>query len=197
MAVFFHGNFGINRERMYCILKAGLENPTHRDAELAKPFGYGAPFASAYRSWLHKCGVIELKLPMTLTDFGKVLCMNDPGFCKAPTHWYLHQQLTTDPVRAEAWHFFMGQFRSKNARFSVTDLRNALVMKLSAHDATHFGPHSKMIPIIARKLLESYTSQLGLGPLKLLKPASDKTYEFSGELKEIVFSTPIELADAY
>ncbi len=197
MTVFFHGNFGMNRERMSCVLKAGLENPTYRDAELAKPFGYGAPFASAYRSWLHKSGVIELRLPITLTNFGEVLCLRDPDFFKAPTLWYLNQQLTTDPVRAEAWHFFMGEFRSLHPRFSVTDLRNALVMKLSAHDAKHFGPKSKMIPVIARKLLECYTAEAGLGDLKLLRSASGETYEFSNGSEIIAFATPTELADAY
>ncbi|MEM8971852.1 MAG: DUF4007 family protein [Pseudomonadota bacterium] len=196
MTVFFHGNFGMNRERMSDILKTGLQNPTYRDGELAKPFGYGAPFASAYRSWLHKSGVIELRLPIVLTDFGEVLRLKDPGLCEVPTLWYLHQQLTTDPFRAEAWHFFMGEFRSLHPRFSLTDLRNALIMKLSAHDAKHFGPQSKMIPVIARKLLECYTAEVGLGGLELLKPASGEFFEFS-DRTETTYSAPKELSGAY
>ncbi|WP_299784323.1 DUF4007 family protein [uncultured Roseobacter sp.] len=197
MTVFFHGNFGLNRERMSRILANALKQPTLRDKELAEPFRYGAPFASAYRSWLHKSGVIELRFPIVLTRFGEVLREKDPEFRKVPTLWFIHQQLTADPERAEAWHFFMGEFRSMWTQFSVADLRNGLVMKLSAHDAKHFGPQSMMIPVIVRKLLECYTSDAGLGPLGLLECHSDETYEFSKKEADKALSTPQSLAEAY
>ncbi|WP_367396949.1 DUF4007 family protein [Ruegeria atlantica] len=179
------------------VLDIALNHPAHRDEELARPFGYGAPFSSAYRSWLHKSGVIELRFPITLTRFGEVLREKDPGFSKEPTLWFLHEQLTADPERAEAWNFFMGEFRSMGSRFSVSDLRNGLVMKLSAHDAKHFGPQSKMIPVIARKLLECYTSQAGLGPLGLVNTLSNTTYEFTSVEPKVEFSSTDDLTRAY
>ena len=179
------------------VLDNALNHSAHRDEELARPFGYGAPFASAYRSWLHKSGVIELRFPITLTRFGEVLREKDPGFGKEPTLWFLHEQLTANPERAEAWHFFMGEFRSMGTRFSVSDLRNGLVMKLSAHDPKHFRPHSTMIPVIARKLLECYTSDVGLGPLGLIKSHSDGSYEFLNEEQEEEFSSTESLVQAY
>lgn len=182
---------------MSSVLDNALSDPAHSDKELAEPFGYGAPFASAYRSWLHKSGVTELRLPVVLTRFGEVLREKDPGFSKVPTLWFFHDQLTSDPERAEAWHFFMREFRSTGMQFSVSDLRNGLVMKLSAHDAKHFGPQSKMIPVIARKLLECYTSDVGLGPLGLVKSRSDGSYEFSNEQPEKEFSSIDSLVEAY
>lgn len=197
VTVFFHGNFGMNRKRMSRVLASALDHPAHRDKDLAKPFGYGAPFSAAYRSWLHKSGVIELRFPITLTPFGEVLREKDPGFCKKPTLWFFHQQLTADPDRAEAWNYFMGEFRALGSQFSLADLRNGLVMKLSAHDAKHFGPQSKMIPVIARKLLECYTSNDGLGSLNLLKAKNDGSFEFLRTKPEPVFSAAKDLAKAY
>ena len=60
MTVYFHGNFGLNRERMAKILYKALRNPEARDKNLAKPFGYNAPFTARYRSWLHKTGMVKL-----------------------------------------------------------------------------------------------------------------------------------------
>jgi|GEM_PF-6947183 len=61
MAIYFHGNFGLNRPGMAALLKLALENPNMRDKELAAPFDYGAPYARIYRSWLHKTGIAELR----------------------------------------------------------------------------------------------------------------------------------------
>ena len=82
MSVLFHGNFGLNRSYMSGILTNSIKNPTLKDRELAKPFGYGAPFAARYRSWLHKCGVTEMGLPIKLTPMGEVVVRNDPDFNK-------------------------------------------------------------------------------------------------------------------
>lgn len=179
------------------LLNKALANSSLRDQDLAKAFGYGAPFSATYRSWLHKTGVIELRFPIVLTSFGEIILNKDPDFSKAPTLWYFHQQLTEHPDRAEAWHFFMGEFRLTSRRFSMTDLRDGLVMKLSAHDPTHFGPQSKMIPVIARKLLECYTSDAGLGSLKLLHTVGTGMYEFSDEASTSTFATPEGLGQAY
>ena len=69
MAVYFHGNFGLNRERMSSILMLALENPNWKDKDLAKPFGYKATYASRYRSWLHKTGITELNLPIRFVSW--------------------------------------------------------------------------------------------------------------------------------
>lgn len=141
--------------------------------------------------------MIELRFPITPTPFGEVLREKDPGFRKEPTLWFFHQQLTADSERAEAWNYFMGEFRATSSQFSLADLRNGLVMKLSAHDAKHFGPQSKMIPVIARKLLECYTADGGLGPLGLVKSHADGSYEFSSKRPGRVFSTVADLRNAY
>ncbi len=118
MSVLFHGNFGLNRAYMSGIFTNALKNPKLKDKDLAKPFGYGAPFAARYRSWLHKCGVTEMGLPMKLTPMGEVVVKKDPGFKKLTTQWFLHHELVTDPERSEAWHFFALEFLPKNATFT-------------------------------------------------------------------------------
>ena len=49
------------------LLRQSLKKPDSTDKQLAKPFNYGAPFSAKYRSWLHKCGITEMGLPMKLT----------------------------------------------------------------------------------------------------------------------------------
>ena len=70
MTVFFHGSFGLRRKFMAGIVQDALERPGASDAELAKHFGYGAPFATKYRYWLHKTGIAELGRPLELTEMG-------------------------------------------------------------------------------------------------------------------------------
>lgn len=64
MSVLFHGNFALNRSYMSGLVASSLKDPTLKDKDLAKPFGYGAPFGQNYRSWLHKCGVAKMGLPL-------------------------------------------------------------------------------------------------------------------------------------
>ena len=196
MAVFFHGNFGLDRHRMARLLKVGLENSSFRDKDLAASFGYGAPFASAYRSWLHKTGLIELRFPLTLTPSGQVIWKKDPALSAEATLKFMQQELTDKSQRAEAWYFFAGEFRDAHPQFTKDDLTRALIMTLSAHDATHFGPKSKMIPIIVRKLLECYTSESALGSLGVLEIKENGVFEFTDILPLPKFNTPIELEAA-
>ena len=119
MTVFFHGNFGLDRARMAQILDLALANPEYTDRELAKPFGYGAPFASIYRSWLHKTGLSNLRRPVTLTDLGKVVLKHDKNLSAKPTLWFMHHQLSYTPVRAEAWHYFIHNFRAVHGKRPV------------------------------------------------------------------------------
>lgn len=196
LTVFFHGSFGLNRERMARLLKIGLENSSYRDKDLAASFGYGAPFASAYRSWLHKVGIVELHFPITLTAFGEVIWEKDPEIGTKAALQFLHQELTDESQKAEAWYFFAGEFRETNLRFAKDDLTRALIMRLSAHDATHFGPDSKMIPVIVRKLLECYTSEAALGSLGILTSRGDNTFEFATNVRLPKFDSPSELEAA-
>ncbi|MEM7005335.1 MAG: DUF4007 family protein [Pseudomonadota bacterium] len=196
LTVFFHGSFGLNRKRMARLLKIGLENSSYRDKDLAASFGYGAPFASAYRSWLHKVGIIELRFPITLTAFGEVIWEKDPEIKTKAALQFLNQELTDESQKAEAWYFFAGEFRETNLRFAKDDLTRALIMRLSAHDATHFGPDSKMIPVIVRKLLECYTSEAALGSLGVLTSRGDDAFEFATDVRSPQFHSPSELEAA-
>ena len=57
MTVYFHGSFGLNRNRMSGILQIALGDSDLRDQEIAERFGFNAPFTARYRSWLHKTGM--------------------------------------------------------------------------------------------------------------------------------------------
>ena len=78
MSVYFHANFGLNRNNMAEILKAALKDPLKRDKQLAAPFGYGPAFAARTRSWLHKTGIAEQGFPVSLTEKGKEVWEKDP-----------------------------------------------------------------------------------------------------------------------
>ncbi|MEE4210544.1 MAG: DUF4007 family protein [Parvularcula sp.] len=197
MTVFFHGNFGLHRERMAKLAKAAIENPALEDDVLAAPFGYGAPFAATYRSWLHKTGMAERGRPFQLTEYGKIALRRDPAFSAPVTMWLLHHELTSDPERAETWHFFMGEFRSKHTEFSKAELTDGLMMKLRSHSEKHFGPMSKMNPIIVRKLIECYTAPTALGGLDLLRSVGKDRFAFGSIHAAGPWSTPSALEAAY
>ncbi len=169
MSVMFHGNFGLNRTYMAGILADSQKNPKLQDKDLAKQFGYGAPFSARYRSWLHKCGVIKQGMPVELTEFGRVVFENDPAFESNITKWFLHHELVSDPTRSEAWHYFAKEFLVKHSSFTKDDLLDGLTQKLRYHSEMHFGPGSKLNKIIVRKILEVYTSVDGLGDLGLIR----------------------------
>lgn len=170
MAVYFHGSFGLNRSHMAGILKLALNDPGLRDKELAKPFGYGAPFSAKYRSWLNKAGLAEMGYPLKLTPKGTVVWEKDPALTSLTTQWFMHWELTQDPEKAEAWHFFVKEFLPGHASFTRQDLLDGLAKKLSPHSMKHFGPGSKLNKVIARKLIDCYTEESALGALGLLRP---------------------------
>jgi hypothetical protein len=174
MTVLFHGNFGLNRHYMSGVLELSLKNPQLKDKELAEPFGYGAPFAGRYRSWLHKCGISEMGLPMKLTEKGQVVVKHDTDFKSLITQWFLHQELVTDPERSEAWHFFAKEFLPRHKSFSKEQLLMGLMDKLRSHSEQHFGPGSKLNVTIRNKILEAYTGDEGLGKLGLIKAEDGK-----------------------
>ena len=174
MTVLFHGSFGLNRAYMSGIMKSAMANPKYKDRQLASPFKYGAPFASRYRSWLHKCGMTELGLPMKLTPMGKIVYKKDPALKTITSQWFLHHELVTDPERAEAWHFFVKEFLPQNTSFTKERLLMGLMEKLRIHSEQHFGPGSTLNKTILRKIIEVYTEEHGLGQLGIIKSEGDR-----------------------
>jgi hypothetical protein len=143
MTVYFHGNFGLNREYMAGVLKAGLKDPKASGDAIAAPFGYKAPFTARYKSWLNKTGLITANKVMELTPVGEVVWAKDPKFQSMVTQWLLHHELTGHPERAEAWWYFANDFIESRQSFSVLDLQDGLSMKLvlSATNKNTFVVH--------------------------------------------------------
>ena len=175
MTVYFHGNFGLNREYMAGVLKAGLKNPRASGDTIAAPFGYKAPFAARYKSWLNKTGLITANKIMELTPVGEIVWAKDPKFQSMVTQWLLHHELTGDPERAEAWWYFANEFIVSRQSFSVLDLQDGLSMKLMPHHPTHFRRDAPMIKVIARKMIQCYTQPEALGGLGVLSTIDKKT----------------------
>lgn len=196
MSVFFHGSFGLNRDRMSGLLAESLKNPDSTDKQLAKPFDYGAPFSAKYRSWLHKCGITEMGLPMKLTPIGEIVVKEDSKFKTMVTQWLLHHELVTDPERSEAWHYFAKEFLPKHSKFTKDDLLEGLTEKLRYHSEMHFGPGSKLNKTIARKIIEVYTEPQGLGMLKLIEQDGKSFVRLRPKTKG-PWKTPAALAKAY
>lgn len=196
MTVLFHGNFALNRVHLASVLVNGLENPKQKDKELAKPLGYGAPFAAIQRSWLHKTGLCEMGLPLKLTPFGKVVFECDPQLEMLTTQWFLHHELVDDPERAEAWHFFAKKFLPTNKQFERQDLENGLVVQLGTHSMKHFGPGSKLNQRIARKIVQVYTETTGLGELGLLTKNGNEFLR-GNPRKKGPWSSPAKLRQSY
>jgi len=173
MSVLFHGSFGLNRTYMAGILNQSLKDSKLGDKDLAKPFGYGAPFGQRYRSWLHKCGVTQMGLPMKLTPLGEIIQNHDPKLNSLTTQWAMHHELVTAPERSEAWHFFALEFLPKHQKFTKEELLEGLTEKLRPHSEQHFGPGSKLNKTILRKIIEVYTGDEGLGQLGLIRAEED------------------------
>ncbi len=175
MTVYFHGNFGLNREYMAGVLKAGLKDPKASGDTIAAPFGYKAPFTARYKSWLNKTGLITSSKVMELTPIGEVVWAKDPKFQSKVTEWLLHHELTGDPDRAEAWFYFANDFIVSRQKFSILELQDGLSMKLMPHHPTHFGRDAPMIKVIARKMIQCYTQPEALGDLGFLSTIDKKT----------------------
>jgi hypothetical protein len=171
MTVLFHGNFALDRKRLAKLVQIALKNPDYKDQELAKPFGYGAPFAAIYRSWLHKTGLAEMGLPLKLTPMGKIIVEKDPSLENIITQWFMHHELVTDPERAEAWHFFALEFLPNHLTFTEEQLLIGLAQKLGPHSTKHFGEGSKLNKQILRKIIQVYTGPDALGELALIVSA--------------------------
>ena len=197
MTVYFHGNFGLNREYMAGVLKASLQNPGATGDDIAAPFGYKAPFTARYKSWLNKTGLITSNKVVELTPFGEVVWQEDPNLHSTITQWFLHNELTSHPERAEAWQYFANDFMPLHKSFSIADLRKGLSMKLMPHDSKHFGKDAPMIKVIARKMVQCYTEDVGLGQLGFLKETSGSCYQVSSPKQLGPWPTAQKLKDAY
>ena len=198
MTVYFHGSFPLHRDRMSKLIQLGLKNPKLKDKDLARPFGYGAPFSAKNRSWLHKVGLTETGLPLRLTEMGQVVVDEDPKLQSKTTLWFLHHELTQDPERAEAWHYFAHNFLPKHATFDRDELLDGLTMQLRSHSEMHFGPGSKLNLTISKKILECYTSNAGLGQLELVAVEKPGHYRRGRGIKRVgPWKTPAALAKSY
>ncbi len=197
MAVYFHGNFGLNRPYMAGILKHAQADSSAKDADLAKPFGYGAPMVAKYRSWLHKTGLTESGRPLSLTPAGEVVWEKDPNLESLTTQWFMHWELTQHPTRAEAWHFFIHEFLPKHASFIREDLLEGLSEKLRAHSEKHFGTGSMLIKVIARKLIDCYTDDAALGSLGIIRADGKQLTRGQGEKNHGPWNSPATLKRAY
>lgn len=143
MAVFFHGSFGMNRDRMAGVLKSALKDPTAKDGTLANPFGYGAPFGARYRAWLRWSGLTNGELPVRLTPLGEIVWKNHKRLSTTITQWFLHHALTGDPNGAKDWHCFATEFLPGRSRFTKRDLMTGLMKKLSSHDKNPSAPTAR------------------------------------------------------
>ena len=167
------------------------------DQELTEPFGYNAPFTARYRSWLHKTGIIQLGYPITPTEMGKVIYEKDPRLKSLTTQWFLHHELTNDPERAEAWHFFVHDFLPSHKTFTKDELLSGLTNKLRAHSEKHFGPGSKLNKVILRKILECYTTEAALGGINLITEKKGD-YVYNNKTPKLgPWVSPSKLNEAY
>jgi len=169
MSVYFHANFNLNRKRLAGVLKYLIEHPEINDEQIAKQFGYHAPFTKRYKSWLKKCGLIENSTKVKLTEYGEVIYKKDLKLNKESTLKFMHTFLARSEDNAEAWNYFYHTFLPKNKSFTKSDLSDALSMKLMSHDPGHFGKNAPMIRVITKVLVDSYVSKKAFGPLGIIK----------------------------
>lgn len=168
MSVYFHGSFGLNRPYMSDLLAALIKDKNASPEKLAAPFGYGAPFAQKYRTWLVKTGILKASREAQMTPFGEVIWSHDPKFENVATLWFMHHRLSASPENAEAWHFFIKEFLVENSTFSKEDLEEELANKFMPHSMKHFKKGSPMNKVITKKVLECYTETRALGGLKII-----------------------------
>ena len=197
MTVYFHGNFGLNREYMAGVLAASLKDPGATAEEIATPFGYKAPFTARYKSWLNKTGIATAGKTVELTPTGKVVWNNDPALKSLVTQWLLHHELTNSPERAEAWHYFAHDFIKQKETFTLDELRAGLSMKLMTHHPTHFGRDAPMIKVIARKIAQCYTQPEALGGLGLITGKASDLYVVEDPKQLGPWKSPSELEVEY
>jgi hypothetical protein len=168
MSVYFHANFKLNLNYLSGVLNHLIEKPELNDEQIAKEYGYKAPFTNRYKSWLRKCGIIENSIKVKLTEYGKVIYKKDPKLNKNPTLWYMHSHLTSSEDIAETWSYFFNTFLKKNKNFTKLELSEGISMKLMPHNPSHFGKNAPMIKVITKVLLDSYIAETGFGPLGIL-----------------------------
>ena len=197
MAVYFHGSFGLKRPVLSRLVALGLENPQWGDRELAEPFNYGAPFSAKHRSWLHKSGLARMRLPIKLTEMGAVVFEQDPKLEALTTQWFMHHELTGDPERAEAWHFFAKEFLPRHDSFTRDGLLVGFTERFRSHSEKHFGPDGSLTKVIAAKLLECYSKDYALGALALLKQDGKRFVRGTATEQPGPWRSPEELRRAY
>ena len=176
MTVYFHGSFGLNRKFMAGLLHDALTHPAKTSTELAEPFGYKAPFANRYKSWLHKTGLIKPDSPIQLTQGGQIVYGQDPQLKSLVSIWFMHHALTADPENAEVWHWFDKEFLPQHSEFSKSGLEMGVANQLMPHDEKHFAIGSTMTRVIVRKLIDCYTSSEALGGLGVVVASNSGSF---------------------
>ncbi len=177
MSVYFHANFNLDRERLSGVLKSLIERPELTDEQIAKPFGYKAPFTKRYKSWLKKCGLLENTNKVKLTKKGKEIYSKDSDLNKSSTIKYMYNFLVSSEENAEVWHYFHHTFLPNNKEFTKQKLSEAISMKLMPHNPSHFAKNAPMIKVITRILLDSYTSAKAFEPLEFIKFQKEKYFK--------------------
>ncbi|MBW2938238.1 DUF4007 family protein [Aureisphaera sp. CAU 1614] len=168
MSVYFHANFYLDRGRLSGILKSLIESPDLTDEQVAKPFGYKAPFTKRYKSWLKKCGLLENTRKFKLTEKGKEIYSKDPDLNKTSTIDYMYEFLVSSEENAEVWHFFHYTFLPNHIEFTNIELSEAISMKLMPHNPSHFAKNAPMIKVITRVLLDTYLSERAFKTLNII-----------------------------
>lgn len=158
---------------MVGVLKAVLDDPAAKADDIARPFGYKAPFTNRYKAWLQKTGILK---GVKLTQNGKIIFENDPKLESLITQWFMHHGLTQSSSEAEAWCFFINEFLPQNNTFTRDQLEVSLGMKLMGHSVQHFSKGRPMNKTITRKLLDCYLNKDALGGLNLLKKDKEGNY---------------------
>lgn len=148
------------------VLKAVVDAPSLSAEDIARPFGFKAPFTNRYKAWLNKTGIIKGE---NLTENGKIVFNKDHGLDSLVTQWFMHHELTKSPSEAEAWYFFIKEFLPQRESFCRDELESSLGMKLMGHSIEHFSKGRPMNKRITRKLLDCYLQKEALGELGFLK----------------------------
>jgi hypothetical protein len=155
------------------VLTALARNPTVSAENIAKPFGFKAPFAQRYKAWLNKASIISGN---KLTGVGEIIFEKDPKLELLTTQWFIHHELTKDPNGAESWYFFIREFLPSRESFKRDELEFALGQKLMGHSVEHFSKGRPMNKKISRKLLDCYLQKEALGELNFLEKEGQDLY---------------------
>lgn len=113
-----HQTFSIRDGWLYKGLKFLKEDPDLlTDEHAADWLGVGRNMAKSINHWLLATGLAEgvyrgggRNTKLELTEFGEVICENDPYFLHASTWWAVHINLVAAKDHAASWNWFFNRF---------------------------------------------------------------------------------------